>query len=146
MPSRPECKVCPFRDHGTIRGAALVTGHARFCELLDVDSPSYNPDILDSYLAITANLNGLSPDDVRVEADESRFPPIATQVHSAVKAVGRFIASGLNVATEAEQSRRTSICEECPRFEDGRCRLCGCRTRWKVAIQSESCPDQPPKW
>jgi hypothetical protein len=53
MPARPGCDVCPVRHDPRINGAALVTGHARFCQLLDRDHPDYNPDILPSYLEIT---------------------------------------------------------------------------------------------
>jgi hypothetical protein len=57
----PGCPTCPFRDHPTIRGAALLTGHARYCELIDPAHRDHDPRIDQSYRRLTADLLGLPP-------------------------------------------------------------------------------------
>jgi hypothetical protein len=61
MPSLPGCCVCPFRDDPALPSAGLITGHARYCQLLDARHPDYDPAVLPVYRRITADLNGVPP-------------------------------------------------------------------------------------
>lgn len=133
MPSLPDCDHDPFANHPTIRGAALVTGHRRWCELMDPDHPDYNPRVRDAYIRTTYRLAGMTP----APAD---FPPLAQQAANLAGAVGRFIASGMATTTTEERARRLAICEGCEFFVGKRCQKCGCSLAAKVAMASEHCP------
>jgi hypothetical protein len=74
------------------------------------------------------------------------FPPLATQAANLAGTVARFVASGGELATPEERARRLAICEGCEFFKGRRCVKCGCRLRAKVAMASEHCPLDPPKW
>jgi hypothetical protein len=69
-------------------------------------------------------------------------------VANALEAAVRFVASGGALVDRAEQERRLGICRECEHFDaqPGRCRICGCVARWKARIETEHCPDNPPRW
>jgi hypothetical protein len=70
------------------------------------------------------------------------------QLRSAVTAFTKFAAAGLPLAGEEEQDRRTKICSGCPLLiaETFRCGKCGCYLKYKIAMLTESCPDEPDKW
>jgi hypothetical protein len=68
------------------------------------------------------------------------FPPLAEQAANLAGAVGRWVASGLERSTPEEQERRLETCERCEHFTGTRCRKCGCRLSYKVAMASEHCP------
>lgn len=68
------------------------------------------------------------------------FPPLAEQAANLAGSVARFVASGMERATPEEVARRVGICEGCPEMSGGRCRLCGCRLRYKQAMATELCP------
>jgi hypothetical protein len=48
--------------------------------------------------------------------------------------------------------QRLAICQTCPQFENGGCKLCGCRINRaktltnKIANLSATCPAKPPRW
>lgn len=146
MPDLAGCDHSPFVDHPTIRGAALITGHRRWCEKMDPDHPDHDPRMRAAYIRTTADLNGLSPADLIAAAPTADFPPLAEQARNLAGAVVRFVASGLARSTDAEQARRMAICGGCDRFAGGRCRECGCSLAFKVAMAGEHCPLDPPKW
>lgn len=78
---------------------------------------------------------------------EPALPAVADQLASAAGAVARTVlraASGQAVlATADEQARRQAVCAACEHWRpsDARCSKCGCRTRAKLALAAESCPD-----
>jgi hypothetical protein len=73
------------------------------------------------------------------------YPRLATQAGNLAKAVGRFVASGLKVVDRAEFDRRRAICEACDKYdvEQARCRICGCKTAYKLRMATEHCPLDP---
>jgi hypothetical protein len=66
----------------------------------------------------------------------------------------RWIAAGKPVRPPEEIQRiYDELCVVCPNFNKDWCRLCGCRLKRrgiadfnKIAMATESCPDNPPKW
>jgi hypothetical protein len=60
------CVNCPFYGHPTIVGASVLTGHVRFCRLLDPAHVDYNPRLEPYYREITAGLNGITPESCGV--------------------------------------------------------------------------------
>jgi len=65
---------------------------------------------------------------------------------SAASSIGKWITSGLAVASDSEVERRRNICLNCPYWDSlalkgtGRCKKCGCSTWAKIKLASESCP------
>jgi hypothetical protein len=123
------CEHCPRAARGLpMPCRAMTLGHARYCERVAAGEA-----------AVIARLCGDAP---KAEG----FPPLAEQARNLAGAVGRFIGSGGKLATAEERDRRLAICGGCDRFEDGRCRECGCRLAWKVSMASEHCPLPEPMW
>lgn len=94
------------------------------------------------WMPVLEMVNGLPPSpEPFVE-----YPPIATQVASAVGAAARFVASGFATVDQAEFDRRHAICEACEHFDaaKNRCRRCGCSLSYKPWARSENCPEG--KW
>lgn len=60
------CEYCPFRGHPKIVGASVLTGHKRFCDLLNPNHEDYNPGIEASYREMSAGLNGVTPESAGV--------------------------------------------------------------------------------
>lgn len=142
MPGLPGCVHCPYRDDPETPCAVLATKHTRFCEAIDPDNPTHRPGMRRGLVRLTLELLGRPvPPEPRVS-----FPPIAEQVANLAGAAGRFVASGGELSTPGERERRLAICHDCEQFADGRCRLCGCRLAVKIAMKSEGCPDDPPRW
>jgi hypothetical protein len=74
------------------------------------------------------------------------YPPLMTQLGNALKASGRALQAlgtgkGVKVADEVLKSRKT-ICEGCEDFDKqrGRCKACGCFTKFKLMLKTEQCP------
>lgn len=61
-------------------------------------------------------------------------------------AMSKYVQSGFAHVSLEERERRRVICESCPFFDAGRCKICGCFLRLKTVIATESCPDNPPRW
>lgn len=83
-------------------------------------------------------------------------PGVAQQGWTYAKAVARWKSSGSPVRSPERIAEILVICEACPFFiREGRrrCKLCGCSInkqpdglRNKIAMATESCPDNPPRW
>lgn len=77
------------------------------------------------------------------------FPPLTEQAANLAGAVTRFMASGMEMTSAEERSRRLAICADCEHFAlgpPGRCQLCGCITNLAARVASKHCPDDPPRW
>lgn len=61
MPDLPECIHSPFLNSNTLRGVALITGNARYCDLINPDHPNYNPGVARGYQMMSYLL--MSADD-----------------------------------------------------------------------------------
>lgn len=107
----------------------MTTGHARFCTLAAEGHAGY--------------ISMLCGDDA---PPATSFPPLIVQAGNLAGAVGRFVASGMEMSTGSERTRRMEICGGCAFFAEGRCSKCGCSLAAKVAMASEHCPLDPPKW
>lgn len=116
------------------------TGHERLREL----TSDANPDVAqrDAYRDLVTRLALGEPNP------PPEYPPLAKQAVSALMAAGRFVASGLKTVDEAEYERRLAICKACDQYdaEKRRCRVCGCRTEYKLRMAAEHCPLPEPKW
>jgi hypothetical protein len=131
-PTREKCEACPFagRDEAC---HAQGRGKGNLCRLVARGLPGYREHVR----------------RMTVEADPAlaaSFPPLMTRARNLAGAVGRFVSSGLPRASSELRAERAAICAACPELVGGRCRLCGCKLRWKQAMATESCPDDPPRW
>lgn len=70
------------------------------------------------------------------------MPPIRDQIMSVVKAAVKQAAAGFPAARDEEKERRAEICSTCPslRKEEYRCGECGCFLRWKIPMETSTCP------
>ena len=76
-------------------------------------------------------------------------PPLPVMATNFAKAVGdevRARASGVPPVSEEEIEGRLSLCRACDKFIASIkvCSLCGCLTRFKARLRSQSCPEG--KW
>lgn len=135
----PGCESCPFKGRPETCHA-LAAGVARYCALIAGGRADYRELVIRKTEA--------DPEGRATAADRPppSFPPLAAQAANLAKAAARFVASGMERTTEEERDRRLAICRGCENFADGRCRLCGCSLPHKVAMASEHCPLDPPKW
>jgi hypothetical protein len=63
---------------------------------------------------------------------------------------------GIDRASDEVVKRRSMICKHCPYNKKqysktfnanvSKCTLCGCYIKAKVLLNSEVCPDNPPRW
>lgn len=58
MPDLPECTKSPFARSERFRGAAMITGHKRYCDLIDPEHPDYDPRIAAAYVDMSLQLAG----------------------------------------------------------------------------------------
>jgi hypothetical protein len=125
-----------------------ASGHTRFCEWVDPDSPSYRRRGRGEIVALSRRPIVPAPSDPSTFAEWTPagpdFPPLLEQAKNLAGSVARFVGSGLKMTTPEERERRLSICHECPEFSGGKCRICGCVARWKARLAGEHCPIQ--KW
>ncbi len=76
-----------------------------------------------------------------------KFPPLLKQARNYAKAVTEHVASGMETRTDEEVINLLQICELCEDYQDGRCRVCGCRVSAeknafanKLRMKSQKCP------
>lgn len=76
---------------------------------------------------------------------------IAKQAVQAVIALAKWAKAGMQMVSEEEYARREAICYACQYFTGKvgllkvHCKLCGCSKK-KLAMATEHCPDNPPRW
>ena len=83
-----------------------------------------------------------------------KFPSIPRQAVNATMAAGRALsalAQGQPVlAIQEKADSRIAKCNVCEHLRalDRRCTLlkCGCFVDMKVKLETERCPDEPPRW
>lgn len=77
-----------------------------------------------------------------------KYPSFGSMVVNAAAAAVDFVASGFELADDAEVERRLAICSTCEFFDAGpqRCRICGCYLGGKARVAAEHCPLDPPLW
>lgn len=86
----------------------------------------------------------------------SRQPSLARQVWNYSKAVAKWIAAGSPTRSQREIDAALAICQTCEHYAEKKkphCRLCGCQLNAapdglvnKIAMATERCPLNPPKW
>lgn len=76
-----------------------------------------------------------------------QFPPLLKQARNYARAVTEHVASGMETRTDEEVINLLQICELCEEYQDGRCRVCGCRVSAeknafanKLRMKSQKCP------
>lgn len=71
------------------------------------------------------------------------FPDYKTMArslgNSLVEEAGK-IATGVPPVSSEKINERLEICQKCPNFKGGRCKLCGCNMRFKARLRSSKCP------
>lgn len=68
-------------------------------------------------------------------------------LHYLKGAVGMAKANlGIDAAPRELVDERWEICKGCPSNVYGSCSECGCPLAYKMAVKSETCPLDPPKW
>lgn len=69
-------------------------------------------------------------------------PPLRVRAGTLARAVGRWMANGLPLASEEEFNRRRAICFACDLYdaEKDRCAKCGCGLKAKPRLATERCP------
>lgn len=140
-----KCDHCPLREEQR-PCKAEVTGHARYCELVDPSHPMYEP----AYIPLL--LSYQSPHQEVPLPAARPYPGLANQAWNLTRAVGRagvaFLRTGHLRATDEQREARLAICRQCDRYdaEQVRCRECGCYLPEKTSWISESCPLTPPRW
>jgi tetratricopeptide (TPR) repeat protein len=67
-------------------------------------------------------------------------PGLLRMAFSAMKAMSKFIASGMKTVTAATQQQRLQTCATCEHHTGVRCKLCGCFTAVKARLPHERCP------
>lgn len=126
---------------------------AEFWEALGLGDPPKvytkpNPTDLDEEIRQVYSSDQILFESIKVSgqlANRSIVPPVVTQLKSAARAVGKFIASGKFV-TQKQFDDRMKICKACEFWDQeefmgtGRCRKCGCSTWAKLRMATESCP------
>ncbi len=95
---------------------------------------------------------------VRCPGTDAQHPPAPSLVRRAwnyAAAVSRWIAAGRPTRTPEQIAERLATCQACPHFNAARrtCRKCGCCVSViadalanKLAMGTEVCPDDPPRW
>lgn len=79
--------------------------------------------------------------------DKTEAPPtILEKAVNFTKSMVGFAKSGFKFAPEEVIKERLNICGQCPNYDNGSCRLCGCTLQAKVRIATSVCPDNPPRW
>jgi hypothetical protein len=81
-------------------------------------------------------------------------PSIIEKVSRYATALAKWIAAGRPTRTQEQiDAILAERCEPCVHFQGGTCDKCGCRInrnpeawRNKLAMATESCPLDPPKW
>jgi hypothetical protein len=91
-----------------------------------------------------------------LEQREHKEPSLAKQAWNYGKAVAKWKLAGSPTRTEAEIAERFAICEACEFFSTKtrpHCTICGCTCsettdglKSKLAMRTETCPLDPPKW
>jgi hypothetical protein len=145
------------------------SGHTRVCEWAAMPPGRHARRLRATILAMAAGRRGRKPPpptpyvppevsevdagpavspapDVLAVPAPAEFPPLLEQAGTLAGAVGRFVASGLEVASPEVRAERWATCGACEHFVNKRCTLCGCRLAAKIAMKSERCPDDPPRW
>jgi hypothetical protein len=91
---------------------------------------------------------GLDPEQPQHAVHTPAYPSKLEQLGNVAAAVKNWMASGFAGVDQAEQARRLAVCHGCPHYDasQDRCTLCGCVMTWKVKLESEHCPDVPPRW
>jgi hypothetical protein len=138
MSARPDCDHCVYRDDPATPCLALLRDDPSWCHRTNPARAIWRRGAVDELRRATLEALG--------RPVPSQFPPLAKRARNLAGSVARFVAAGGEIATPEERDRRMDICRGCDRFVGGMCSECGCRLGFKVAMATEHCPLDPPKW
>jgi hypothetical protein len=72
------------------------------------------------------------------------YPPLAQQATNFAGAMSRAFVAAVTgeqvLCTPEQRAEREAICEPCEKLVNGKCILCGCPYRKKLALATEDCP------
>lgn len=117
-----KCGHCPVSGRGDCAGQSA----ARICQLADPSHPDHNPLYRRELIR------------------RAGYPSLAQQARNFARSLWGWATDWFRLASRAEVARRMEICSDCPNFDAGRCRLCGCQLAAKVRMRSGHCPVE--KW
>lgn len=87
-----------------------------------------------------------TPEQIYAEC-QGRRPSAGTLIVNYAKAVAVHVSSGGQTRTDAEVSELLKVCETCEFFQNGVCRVCGCRVNSgssafanKLRMKTQRCP------
>lgn len=78
--------------------------------------------------------------------EQNKAPGLWTMMKTAAQAGKNFVKSGMHFATPEQFAEREAICKSCEYWNPkgyantGQCLKCGCATKAKLRLASESCP------
>lgn len=119
----PEKKFPPVGAAGYAPNHSLVVGVA-------------NPDCCGS--RPPAMLNALQPVDHKLTAGQ-----VAAQF---TRSMIDWARKGLPVVSEKRHADRYRQCQACPHYRFFLCQKCACVSYLKTKLETERCPDVPPRW
>ena len=124
------CAYCPAGP-----GDRCPGGH--LCDKVDPGHPRYDARFVPAVREAARKLGAIAG-----------APGLDDRAASLGRALWSWVVSGFRIADEGERARRRAICAACPEWiaSRRRCRICGCFTDVKVALRTEHCPLDPPKW
>lgn len=78
----------------------------------------------------------------------NKYTKVPSLIDKAVS-LGTAVAASLDhiikgrkpTVDEATRASRLSICTKCPYYRNGKCRICGCITKYKIKLLVSSCPE-----
>jgi len=74
------------------------------------------------------------------QGETARGPGILRMAFTALKSMGKFLASGLKTVSPETHRKRLAECARCEHHTGLRCRICGCFTMAKTLMPHEDCP------
>jgi hypothetical protein len=76
--------------------------------------------------------------------EEAKMPSKITQAKNAAVAASKLAKQVVSLkkvkVSDEEYNRRMEICKGCDKFKKNRCTVCGCVSKWKNKLQTETCP------
>jgi tetratricopeptide (TPR) repeat protein len=74
------------------------------------------------------------------QGESARGPGILRMAYTALKSMGKFLASGMKTVSPETHRKRLAECARCEHHTGLRCRICGCFTMAKTLMPHEDCP------
>ena len=120
--------------------------HKRYEKLCADDHPDkefWRADVIKKAMNEHHIVDGNEPTMTKIkpqQCEENVEPPsVFNQIKSASTAAFNFALGGFKTTSKETQEERLKICGECDHFKNGKCGICGCHMKWKLALETK-CP------